>query len=218
MLMPLSYRSRRPCHAEPLEPRTLFAVPAGFSETLVASGLASPTTMAVAPDGRVFVAEQGGRVRVVKNGTLLGAPFVSLPVVAGAERGLAGIAFDPAFGSNGHVYLYWTENGSPAPHNTVSRVTASASNRDVAVASSRVDLLELPATTSGFHNGGPLQFGPDGKLYVAVGDNNNPPVAQSLNWPFGKILRINKDGSIPTDNPFYSQTSGNNRAIWARGL
>jgi hypothetical protein len=63
-----------------------------------------------------------------------------------------------------------------------------------------------------------MQFGPDGKLYIAVGENNNPPTSQSLNWPFGKILRINKDGSIPTDNPYYAQTSGNNRAIWARGL
>src|SRR5687768_11664967 len=162
--MSKSYRPGYPCLAEPLEPRTLFAVPTGFSETLVASGLSSPTTMAVAPDGRVFVAEQGGRVRVVKNGSLLPTPFASLPAVSGGERGLTGIAFDPSFSSNGHVYLYWTENGSPAPHQTVSRVTASSSNRDVALSSSRVDLLELPAISSAFHLGGPLAFGPDGKL------------------------------------------------------
>ena len=81
-------------------------LPSGFSETLVASGLSNPTTMQFAPDGRLFISEQGGRLRVVKGGSLLPTPFVSVTVNSSGERGLLGIAFDPAFASNHFVYVY----------------------------------------------------------------------------------------------------------------
>src|SRR5262245_22967881 len=83
-------------------------VPGGFSETQVASGLAQPTTMAFAPDGRLFVALQGGALRVIKNGALLPTPFLTVPVDATGERGLLGVAFDPAFATNSYVYVYYT--------------------------------------------------------------------------------------------------------------
>jgi glucose/arabinose dehydrogenase len=192
-------------------------LPAGFTETLVASGLAAPTTMAIAPDGRLFVAEQGGTLRVIKNGVLLTQPFLTVETDASGERGLLGIAFDPNFASTRHVYVYYTAT-TPTLHNRVSRFTA---NGDVAQAGSErviVDLDPLNSPTARIHNGGAMHFGPDGKLYIAVGENGIPQYAQTLANRFGKLLRLNADGSIPTDNPFYSQATGANRAIWALGL
>lgn len=193
-------------------------LPSGFAETRVATGLASPTAMSFAPDGRLFVCEQGGRLRVIKNGALLSQPFVTLSVNSSGERGLLGVAFDPNFASNGFVYVYYTTAAAPI-HNRVSRFTASASNPDVVAAGSEVQLLNLPTLSSATnHNGGAIHFGTDGKLYISVGDNANSANSQVLTTTLGKFLRINADGSIPADNPFLSQTSGINQAIWARGL
>ncbi len=191
-------------------------LPAGFTETF-SSGLSSPTAFGVAPDGRIFVCEQGGKLRVIKNGALLATAFVTLTVDSLGERGLLGVAFDPAFLSNQHIYLYYTVPGSPA-HNRLSRFTA---NGDVAVAGSELPLLELNNLSSATnHNGGALHFGADGKLYVAVGENANPGNAQVLTNLLGKLLRVGVPPAalIPTDNPFYGEASGNNRAIWALGL
>ena len=196
-------------------PASAATLPPGFSETLVASGLSSPTAMQFAPDGRLFVAEQGGRLRVIKDGVLLPTPFLTLTVSSVGERGLLGVAFDPAFSTNRFVYVYYTAT-TPAIHNRISRFTA---NGDVAVAGSEVILLELNNLSGATnHNGGALAFGPDGKLYAAVGENANGANAQTLNNLLGKMLRLNKDGSIPTDNPFFATASGNNRAIYSLGL
>src|SRR5213596_1230811 len=146
-------------------------LPSGFVETTVASGIASPTAMAIAPDGRIFVCSQSGALRVIKNGVLLATPFVILSVDSIGERGLLGVAFDPHFTLNHFIYLYYTVPGTrvtPA-HNRVARFTA---NGDVVLPGSRVILLELnPLSTATNHNGGALHFGPDGNLYIAVGDN-----------------------------------------------
>ena len=186
-----------------------------FAETTFASGLTRPSAMAFAPDGRLFICEQGGRLRVVENGVLLPAPFVQITVDANGERGLLGVAFDPQFPSNGYVYVHYTAP-TPTPHNRVSRFTA---NGNVALAASEVILLELDALSGATnHNGGALHFGRDGKLYVGVGDNANGANAQTLGNRLGKILRVNADGTIPADNPFNATASGVNRAIWALGL
>jgi glucose/arabinose dehydrogenase len=192
-------------------------VPNGFSDSVVAKGIDRPTAMQFAPDGRLFVCEQGGRLRVIKNGVLLPAPFLTVTVNSVGERGLLGVAFDPAFATNGYVYVYYTAT-SPAVHNRVSRFTASASNPDVAAPGSELPILNLENLNATNHNGGAMDFGPDGKLYVAVGDNAVAANAQSLNTRLGKMLRINKDGSIPSGNPFYTSATGLNRAIWALGL
>jgi glucose/arabinose dehydrogenase len=190
-------------------------LPAGFSEALVASGLNNPTAMQFAPDGRLFVCEQGGRLRVIKNGALLSTPFLTVTVSSSGERGLLGVTFDPNFAVNQYVYIYYTAT-SPAVHNRVSRFTASG---DVAMAGSEVVVLDLDNLSSATnHNGGAMNFGPDGKLYVSVGENANAGNAQTLANLLGKVLRINADGTIPTDNPFYTSASGKNRAIWALGL
>lgn len=196
-------------------PARAATLPAGFTEALVASGLASPTAMQFSPDGRLFVCEQGGRLRVISDGVLLPTPFLTLTVSAVGERGLLGVAFDPNFATNRYVYVYYTAT-TPAVHNRISRFTA---NGNVAVAGSEVVIFELDNLSSATnHNGGALAFGPDGKLYAAVGENANAQNAQSMNNVLGKMLRINRDGTIPTDNPFYSSATGKSRAIWALGL
>ncbi len=189
-------------------------VPTGFTDSLVANGLTNPTAMALAPDGRIFVCEQGGALRVIKNGILLPTPFLNLTVDSAGERGLLGVAFDPNFVSNQLVYVYYTV---PTPaHNRVSRFIA---NGDVAVGGSETILMELPnLSTATNHNAGAIHFGLDGDLYIAVGDNANGNNAQSFSTVFGKMLRITSTGAIPTDNPFFNQTTGNNRSIWALGL
>jgi glucose/arabinose dehydrogenase len=190
-------------------------LPSGFSESLVANGISSPTAMAFAPDGRLFVCQQDGTLRVIKEGTLLPAPFVSLTVNASGERGLLGVAFDPNFAMNHFVYVYYTAT-TPTIHNRVSRFTA---NGDVAVPGSETIILELETLTSATnHNGGALHFDTDGTLLIAVGDNANGANSQTLENRKGKMLRIDADGSIPTNNPFYLQATGVNRSIWALGL
>ncbi|PYL88500.1 MAG: hypothetical protein DMF14_16475 [Verrucomicrobia bacterium] len=189
-------------------------LPSGFIETTVASGIASPTAMAIAPDGRIFVCSQTGALRVIKNGVLLTTPFVTLSVDSVGERGLLGVAFDPYFTLTHYIYLYYTVPGTPA-HNRVVRFTA---NGDVVLAGSRVILLELnPLSTGTNHNGGALHFGADGNLYIAVGDNAEGSNSQNLSNLLGKILRLNSDGTIPSDNPFVQSTTARHE-IWALGL
>ena len=208
VFLSLSTLIAAPAHAATL--------PSGFTESLVASGLSSPTAMQFAPDGRLFVCEQGGRLRVIKNGSLLPTPFVTLPVDSSGERGLLGVAFDPDFAANRYVYVYYTAT-TPNLHNRISRFVA---NGDVAVPGSEVVIFELDALSSATnHNGGAMAFGPfDGKLYAATGENANSANSQSLNTVLGKMLRLNADGTIPSDNPFFNSTTGKNRAIWALGL
>jgi glucose/arabinose dehydrogenase len=201
---------------EALERRDLpTSLPGGFTDTLVAGGLTEPTAMEIAPDGRIFVAEQTGSLRVVKDGNLLPRPALTVDVNSSGERGLLGVALDPNFADDHFVYVYYTVATAPV-HNRISRFTMSG---DAAVAGSEVVLLDLDNLSSATnHNGGAIHFGPDGKLYVGVGENANGPNAQSLANLLGKVLRINTDGSIPGDNPFVNTATGKNRAIWALGL
>lgn len=192
--------------------------PTGFDrDEAFFTGLTNATAFAQAPDGRWFVAEQGGKLLVVENGLLLATPFITLTVDSSGERGLLGVALHPEFDSNlgkRWVYLYYTtpEDGT---HNRISRYTA---NGNVVSSGSEVRIADLPRLSATNHNGGALHFGIDGQLYAGVGDNDVGDNAQSLSTPLGKLLRFNQDGSIPIDNPFYDSTSGLNRAIWARGL
>lgn len=186
-----------------------------FTTTTVVTGLSQPAAMALAPDGRVFVCEQGGTLRVIKDGALLSTPFLTVNVDKAGERGLIGVVVDPAFATNGYVYVYYTAT-TPTTHNRVSRFTAAG---DQALAGSEtvlLDLNDLSAATN--HNGGGMHFGPDGKLYVGIGDNANGDNSQSFTTLLGKLLRLNPDGSVPADNPFLPQTSGKSQLIWAMGL
>jgi putative heme-binding domain-containing protein len=195
-------------------------LPAGFEWSKVVGGLTAATAMAVAPDGRVFVCEQTGALRVIKDGQLRPEPFLSLAVDSFWERGLIGVALDPSFEKNGFVYVTYVAS-QPYPHHHVSRFTARG---DVAVAGSEVVLLrgddqrKLGGNVSAGHQGGALHFGRDGKLYIAIGEHTAREPAQRLDTFLGKLLRINPDGTIPEDNPFYTKAKGKYRAIWAIGL
>jgi glucose/arabinose dehydrogenase len=200
--------------AQPPQPN----LPSGFVSTMVVNGLNAPTSMRFAPDGRLFILEQGGSVRIVQNDAIVATFLTSSDLGGGisyaGERGLLGIAFPPNFASNPYVYLYYTAT-SPILHNRVSRFPVNGND---AGAEEIIFELDQLGNTNVVHNGGTMEFGQDGKLYIAVGDNQQHEKSQSFTSVFGKILRINSDGSIPTDNPFYGQTTGNNRAIWAMGL
>ncbi|HXU46023.1 MAG TPA: PQQ-dependent sugar dehydrogenase, partial [Thermoanaerobaculia bacterium] len=189
-------------------------LPVGFIETRITTGPHRATHMTLVPDGRIFLCHQDGRVLVVKDGALLARPLLQLAVSNIGERGLQSLALDPAFADNGFFYVYYAAR-QPAIHNRVSRFTAIG---DVAVPGSEVPLLDLENLGAEIHNGGALQFGPDGKLYVSVGENGVSENAQSLTTRLGKILRLEPDGSIPPDNPFFAVAEGLNRAIWALGL
>ena len=193
-------------------------LPQGFTDSRIVSGLTDPTDMEFAPDGRLFVAEEAGKVRIAKpDGTLATFLDISAKVDAAGERGLQALTFDPGFSTNRYVYLHYTKKATsttPA-HNRVVRVTA---NGNKVVAGSEKLILRLNNQSATNHMGGALDFGKDGKLYIATGDNARGAVAQQPTNLLGKMLRINKSGTIPTDNPFYATASANNRAIWALGL
>ena len=198
-------------------------VPTGFSATNIntATTLSSPTAMDIAPDGRIFVCEQGGSLRIVDPISGATSTFHSFGnITSGSERGLLGVTFDPAFAQNGFIYAYLTRAG-PTFHNAVVRIKVGANPGTSD--GTETDLLALNDLGPTIHNGGALHFGPDGKLYIGVGENNNSANSQSLTNLLGKILRINADGSIPSDNPasfagISGSTTGINRACWAVGL
>lgn len=185
------------------------------AETLVVDGLANPSRLVLAPDGRsLFIVEQVGTIRIVRDGALLPTPFLSLDVSPVGESGLLGLAFDPAFADNGYVYVYYTSTAGEI-HNRLSRFSVTG---DTALPASEQVLIEMPPLNGATdHNGGQLLFGPDGKLYLGVGDNTYPPNAQALYNLSGKILRLNTDGSAPDDNPFVG-VEGAVPEVWAYGL
>ncbi len=169
--------------------------------TLVYSGLNFPVSFRFAPDGRIFFNEKNtGSIRIIQGGSVLTTPFATLAVATdGLEQGLLGLALDPAFSVNGFVYVYYTDSDGSYYHGRITRFTATGNTG--------VDPLNIfdvrdpsPATTN--HNGGYLRFGPDGKLFVQVGEFADSDQAQNLTSNAGKILRMNPDGSIPSDNPF----------------
>ncbi|MEM7036634.1 MAG: PQQ-dependent sugar dehydrogenase [Bacteroidota bacterium] len=188
-------------------------VPPGFAvQADFVTGLVQPTDIKFARDGRIFVSEKSGQVRIVENGILLETPFYTVQTQTPNERGLDGIALDPDFDLNGFVYLFYTlplEN-----KNVVTRVTSAG---NTAVPGSEVELFRMDKMWAAWHNGGAMVFDTDGKLIVAQGDGvgRNPQFLDHLN---GKIHRLNKDGTIPEDNPFYDVLTGDERAIAAYGI
>ncbi len=185
-----------------------------LQQRVITDSLDRPVSMAVAPDGRVFVCEQGGRVRVVRDGVLLPRPFFEAHTIADHEEGLLAVAFDPLFARTGWVYLVYTAP-EPVRHEILTRVTASG---DTAVAMSEQVLFELDPHTDRTHVGGALRFGEDGMLYLGTGENGVGEHAQDLRSTHGKLLRLRPDGSIPEDNPYFTMVTGRHRAVYARGF
>jgi glucose/arabinose dehydrogenase len=163
-------------------------------ETLV-SGLDTPWEVAFAPDGRIFVTERPGTIRVIEDGGLREEPYATLPVDEMGEGGQLGLALDPNFEQNGYLYAYYsTQEGGEATNRLVRLVEEDGTAREDEV------LLEGPAAS--IHNGGRVAIGPDGRLYATLGDVSDSGLAQDREALAGKIVRLNLDGSIPDDNPF----------------
>jgi glucose/arabinose dehydrogenase len=169
-----------------------------FQVETLASGLEAPWDLAFVPDGRILLTERPGRVRVIQDGALRPEPLVTIAEVAAeGEGGLLGIALDPNFAQNQGVYLYYTHRAENNQlHNRVVRYTLVGSQ----LSDPRIVVDGIPG--AGIHNGGRIAFGPDGKLYVTAGDASQSERAQDPAALAGKILRLNSDGSIPSDNPF----------------
>lgn len=221
----------------------------GFTaETVVTLPPYKPVGLTFAPDGRMFIWQENGLVKIFKNGALLTTPFVDIRahVNSFSDRGLLGLALDPNFASNGYVYLLYTyEEGvntfDPSPKTSrLTRVKADPANPDVALAGSETVILgsigvppcsNYPAgadcipSDSDSHSIGTLRFAPDGKLFVGIGDGAHyasaDPLAlraQDLNRYSGKILRINPDGSAPGNNPFDDGTNSIRSKVYSYGL
>src|SRR2546427_11520879 len=166
------------------------------------TGLNFPVSLRFAPDGRIFFTEKNtGNVRIIqKNGTLLSSPFATINSVFNVEEaGLLGIALDPAFSSNNYVYVYYTyRDGQSYTHGRIVRYTASGNT-----GTSVRDIFDVTSSAPNtvYHNGGYIKFGPDGKLYAMVGEFHQDQQAQNQGSMTGKMLRMNPDGSVPSDNP-----------------
>jgi len=195
---------------------------------LLVAGLAQPVYITHAGDGsgRLFIVEQGGVIRIFKNGSLLTTPFLNITsrVISGGEQGLLSVAFHPNYETNGRFFVNYTApGGGAAGQSIIAEYRVSAANPDVADNTERV-LLAIPDPFSN-HNGGLNKFGPDGFLYIGLGDGGSGGDPQNngqrLDTLFGKVLRINVDGAqpyaIPSDNPFVG-TTGARGEVWAYGL
>ena len=200
-------------HAIALAGPVRAAIRAGFEEHVVADSLDSPVRLAFGPGGRVFVCEQAGRLRVVRDKRLLARPFVTVPTRAFEEEGLLGVAVDPAFARSKRVYVLYTAL-APTRHNVIAWYAASG---DTAVGEGTI-VYEFDTHLVHQHVGGALRFGPDGFIYASSGECGDENLVHSLASTAGKLVRIDRDGRIPRDNPFRTATRGRHGAIWARGF
>jgi glucose/arabinose dehydrogenase len=194
----------------------------------VVSGLSSPVFVTNAHDGtnRLFIVEQGGLIKVLQPGATTPTVFANLTtfVTSGGERGLLGLTFHPQFQTNRRFFVYFTRAGDAAIQ--VSEFKASIADPNVADTLER-PIITVPHPTNSNHNGGTVEFGPDGYLYLAPGDggsSNDPPGnSQNIDVNLGKMLRINVDDTgtapylSPPDNPFFGAIPGNDE-IYAYGL
>lgn len=186
--------------------RASAAIATGFSDAAVAA-VPSPVDLAFTPDGRVLIATKPGQLRVVQNGSLLPTPAIDLSAVTctDVERGLGGVGVHPQFATNHYIYLYYTYPkfgpcGSVEPVNRLSRFVLPASN--VIDPSTEQVLMETPQLGAGaHHNGGDIQFGGDGFLYLTVGNGNIQSSGPDPGRLLGKIVRLTDDGGIPPGNP-----------------
>ena len=190
-----------------------------FQNEVLATGFDLPTSIEFLPDGRMLVIQLAGKILVLPPPYTQPdtTPFLQLTNIgsAGVQQGIYDIVLDPNFGTNHFYYVFYTL-GTPN-RDRLSRFTANATNTGT-VAGSELVLYQGLENADAEHHGGALNFGNDGKLYFTTGEHFIPSESQLLTNPRGKIHRINPDGSVPTDNPFYDGTGPNVDSIWALGL
>ncbi|HYE69260.1 MAG TPA: PQQ-dependent sugar dehydrogenase, partial [Anaerovoracaceae bacterium] len=165
---------------------------------IVSENLMVPWALDISPEGRLYVTERNGMIRTIENGILAPQPLFTFPppFVSAVEGGLMGIALDPDFSQNQNMYVIHTYKEGDQYYNRVVRLI----EHNNAASLDRVLLDKIPGGL--IHNGGRLKIGPDRKLYITTGDAGTSALAQDPTSLAGKILRINRDGSIPEDNPF----------------
>jgi aldose sugar dehydrogenase len=173
---------------------------------IIAQGLQAPRSIDISKDGRIFVSEKRGSIRVVDNGTLLTEPVGDIKAENIGDAGLLGLTLHPNFTQNHLFYVYYTYSNSTGLFNKVLMLKES-NNR---IIDSKTILDGIPGDD--YRDGGRIKFGPDGKLYVSTGDASIPEQSQDLDSLAGKILRTNEDGTIPQDNPF------SNSPVYAYGF
>lgn len=188
-------------------------VPSGFSITTFAEGVNVPTKMVEAPDGRIFVSEKAGCIRIIENGILLDDPFYCVETEIPGERGITGFDLHPDFEENGFVYIYYTLPDQN--RNTLIRVQSAGNS---ALEGSEETIFSFDQMWAAWHNGGGMAFDDEGFLFIGVGDGTGGIHASQMNTTLGKILRIDGNGDIPEDNPFYDSTIEDQKAIWALGI
>jgi glucose/arabinose dehydrogenase len=194
----------------PALPAGLVSLHAGFAAEVLHGSLSAPVKMALAPDGRLFFNELStGNVRVVDaDGVLLGAPFATLPVLTSGEQGLLGLALAPDFATSGTVVAFASTPAGDG-HGARNRVVRWTDSGNVGTAFA-VLVDDLPI--GNLHNAGDVRFGPDGNLYVTLGDTTQSDLAQTDGSPAGRVLRYTPTGGIPADNPIPGDPE------WVRGL
>ena len=175
------------------------ALAADFSVETFVRGLNTPWAIDFAPDGRIFLTERPGRIRVVERGQLRAEPWLTIEVASSGEAGLMGLAIDPQFSQNRFVYVaYSYRSGTFSTRNRLVRL-----REDTKTGTGALDKVLIDDVAgANNHDGGRVKFGPDGKLYWTMGDAQTTRYSQDLKSLNGKILRLNPDGTIPTDNPF----------------
>jgi len=167
----------------------------GVKVEIVADNLTIPWSIDWLPDETMLFTERNGNLRIIQHGILLEEPLLSLGV-GGVEGGMLGITVDPKYSENNFIYLYYTYNELLSTSNKLVRYQLS----NGILVEDKILLDKIPGGP--FHDGGRIQFGPDGKLYITTGEAGQPNLSQDLNSLGGKILRINSDGTIPDDNPW----------------
>jgi glucose/arabinose dehydrogenase len=214
-------------------------LPDNFRDSVVVSGVDFPVGMAFLPDGRLLFTEQiVGTIRLIVNGALLPTPVATIPDVRGAlysEQGLLGIAVDPGWPTRPYVYVHYDRNDSLririARFTVTGDLDFTGSGTLAIDPASRRDILTDIPDAGSIHNGGTVRFGPDGRLYVSIGEDGTACAAQDSVTFRGVILRLDvsglpagpggapfKSAITPPDNPFVGNPNENARLVWAMGL